>query len=446
MASRTAKTAMQKAIIFLTELLVVYQFTCGYAIKWQRGATLRMTTSDKRLRERLVTKLSSSSNQLTKRTGRRHNAPLPVVINSHKINAVPDTGADESVISAACASQLGLVTERDSFSVPFKLANVRCIKGHGVVQSFLSFARGKSKSSVEGVSFRVFPSLAVPLILGHHFLKHTKTPSKYDDRLRRSPSLLEHQPSIPRIFHLSAPKQRLRCYIDGIPVYANADTGAEMNLASRRWAEAHNVQIKRPDRGFERVMLADGSIALISGQFTADFRGLDKIDKVNKFDARTYQQDFFILDGLTSDILLCQSLLFHIQAFKEQQHAFMELDHADAFADMNLVTWLSEKEKKLLNALRRDRPSSPSTAQATPNSDASLQQLHVEAAREQDKHAQITREVATLVEAERAARLAAEENRYQGVIDDISLRLEQYLRANASSTSGTIPSTASSGP
>ncbi|KAL4799339.1 hypothetical protein BDV19DRAFT_310277 [Aspergillus venezuelensis] len=161
-------------------------------------------------------------------------------------------------------------------------------------------------------------------------------------------------PAIPRVFHLSAPKQRMRCYIGDVPVYTNADTGAEMNLVSRKWAETHNVHVRRRDRGYKRVMLADGSTARITGQFTADFRAFRSGGRDSRLNARKYEREFFILDGLTSDVLLGQNLLLDVRAFKKQQRSFIELHDSDTFADLNLVSWLSKKEKEFLNVLKRD--------------------------------------------------------------------------------------------
>ncbi|KAL4943118.1 E1-E2 ATPase-domain-containing protein [Aspergillus oleicola] len=373
-------------------------------------------------------------------------AVLPVIVHGRKVNAIPDTGSDESVISTACASELGLIIRHDPDPVTFKLANGRFVKSQGVVRATVYFARGSNRTEAVAEPFKVFPNLAVPLILGRGFLKYTKTLSKYDDRLQMAWNLYERQPSIPRVFHLSAPKQRLRCYIDGVPVYANADTGAEMNLASRKWAEAHNVPIRKPDRGYERVMLADGSVARISGQFIGNFRVFGETDKNPGTNARTSQKDFFILDGLTSDVLLCQNLLLDIRVFKEQQRSFVELHDSDAFADLNLVSWLSKKEKRFLNVFKKDRPVPTSPYGAGPES--CLERLHLENAREQDRHAQTVRDIATLPEAERTIQLADEETRYRNFIKDLASRLEQHQQqfaANASRPSSSVASAASTG-
>ncbi|KAL4780701.1 hypothetical protein BJX76DRAFT_360614 [Aspergillus varians] len=336
--------------------------------------------------------LQSSRPPLGRDARWKRGATLPLVINGSSVHAIPDTGADENVISIKCASALNLCIEVDRDPAIFKLANGRCVKSCGIVRTPLAFARGTSKHQIKEVLFKVFPALAVPMIMGRKFLKDTQTLSKYDDRLHRPSSHFPH--SVPRVLHLSAPKQRLRCYLNGFPVYANADTGAEMNLASPQWAAKHKVAVEKPAPGHDRVMLADGSIARITGQFSAKFCVSHK----------AFTKQFFILDGLTSDVLLCQELLLDIRAFKEQKKAFIELDSPDTFADLNLVSWLSKREKKFLKLFRKDTPK-PSL----PPDPVSFQdQLHLKAAREQDRHAQAVREISRLPEAERRNRMLAE--------------------------------------
>ncbi|KAJ5170166.1 uncharacterized protein N7500_002949 [Penicillium coprophilum] len=345
-------------------------------------------------------------------------ATLPVIINGQKVHAIPDTGADENVISTACVLQLGLTIERDPDPTTFKLANGRCVLSCGLVRSSFTFARGANKLKAPAV-FKVFPTLAVPLIMGRKFLRDTKTLTKHDDRLQKISNSRAF--GLPRIFHLNPAKQRLRCYLDGIPVYANADTGAEMNLASPKWASKNRMVLRKPEPGYERVMLADGSIAHISGQFTARFHVFQKGSKGST--PKVYTKQFFILEGLTSDVLLCQDLLLEIRAFKEQQKAFIELNNADTFSDLNLVSWLSKRERRFLAFFKRD---SPSKSPPKPPVVSFQQQLDVDAAREQHRHTEALRGISTLAEPERQNRLKQETQRYEAFLYDHSARMKAY--------------------
>jgi hypothetical protein len=187
-------------------------------------------------------------------------------------------------MSSACARRLGIKIERDSSwgrnGTAFRLANGRVIESCGFASiPSLSFAKGNNskKRSKEPVLFRVFDALAVPMILGRGFLKDTETLSRYTNRMKKvATATSPASSSIPRILHMNVAKERMLCYVNGVSVYANADTGAEMNLASPEWATRHAATaIQKPGRGYEEVMLADGSRARILGQFNARFQVSD---------------------------------------------------------------------------------------------------------------------------------------------------------------------------
>jgi hypothetical protein len=305
--------------------------------------------------------------------------------------------------------------------VTFKLANGRCIESCGVAWASVSFAKGRNQSAIPDTMFRVFPTLAAPIIMGRKFLRDTRTLSKYDDRLETKVIHSSFFSAIPRIFHLNAAKQRLRCYLDGVPVYANADTGAEMNLASPKWAAKNGMIIRKPDRGYERVMLADGSLARISGRFFARFQ---VHSNTRRRPSKAYMREFFILEGLTSDVLLCQDLLLDIGAFKKhQKHAFIELGNAGSFSDLNFVSWLSKREKKFLRLFKRDPPSESLVHQ---DPETSFQeQMDVDAAREQDRHKQALRDISSqlrIPESEKSKRLAKENQRHNDFLRNFAKR------------------------
>ncbi|KAL3475865.1 E1-E2 ATPase-domain-containing protein [Aspergillus californicus] len=365
----------------------------------------------------------------------RNTVTLPLIIKGRTSPAIPDTGADENVITTACASQLGLQISPDTNPIIFQLANGHRIRSCGIIKPIsITFAKGKNRPKVQA-SFRAFPTLAVPIIMGRRFLHETKTLSKYDDRLeeKRHISLFQH--AIPRIFHMNAPKQRFRCFLDGVPVYANADTGAEMNLASPEWAARHKMVIKRPDWGYERVMLADGSLARISGQFSARFQvhNPHQKDKGRGRKKRVYTtRQFFILDGLTSDVLLCQDLLLDIKAFKKEKKAFIELDSADCFSDLNLVSWLSKREKRFLTFFGRHHPPSTveimRTGSVRDRKELFQREMDREEAREQDTHAQALRAIklSDFSEPDKDVRVLEENRRHDDVLQVHATRRRKY--------------------
>lgn len=172
---------------------------------------------------------------------------LPICIGTESITAIPDTGSDENAISSAYAKKIGLHVQTHADSpASFQLANGRFIQSSGIASATCSFRKGLNKQSGTAIFFNVFPELAVPVIIGRAFLQATETLTRHIDRL--DISIHQRPPSVPpRILHLNHPVQRLRCYLNVNLVYANADTGAEMNLVSPEFAAQRGFQIEKPD-------------------------------------------------------------------------------------------------------------------------------------------------------------------------------------------------------
>ncbi len=91
-------------------------------------------------------------------------------------------------------------------------------------------------------SFFVFQRLApeVNVIMGCKFLEETKTLSHHRDRLRERSSMgMANR----RVLQMKMPKVRLACYLDASLVLACADTGSEIDLMSRAYAERRGFDI-----------------------------------------------------------------------------------------------------------------------------------------------------------------------------------------------------------
>ncbi|CAG2006479.1 unnamed protein product, partial [Fusarium graminearum] len=128
-------------------------------------------------------------------------------------------------------------------------------------------------------------------------------------------------------------------------VEANADTGAEIDLASPEFAARSEFSIEPTDQQHQFVQLADGSIASISGCFRARFNPSEK-PSTETLRPRAHMKTFHILDGLTSDILLSRHQIFEIYAFVEQANAFSEMERPDLHADPHLIAWLNRWRSK----------------------------------------------------------------------------------------------------
>ncbi|EXJ76357.1 uncharacterized protein A1O5_00865, partial [Cladophialophora psammophila CBS 110553] len=76
--------------------------------------------------------------------------------------------------------------------------------------------------------FHVFESLIRPAILGSVFLRYTETLTKHR-RLRLRERNVQIS-SLLQVMHVSAARERFRCYVDNNLVGADADTGSGMEL------------------------------------------------------------------------------------------------------------------------------------------------------------------------------------------------------------------------
>ncbi|KAM0553147.1 hypothetical protein ACHAPJ_007434 [Fusarium lateritium] len=262
---------------------------------------------------------------------------LPLILAGQRIMTTPDTGSDCNVMSAQIAKQLGLGFEGDPPHDIFKLANGRAILCKGKVSTCFVFPFEDTPALP--IVFHILEPLAASAIIGRAFLDATDTLTTHINRLVRTSHPFGMPLSPPRILHLSSPRRTLQCYINSTPVRANADTGAEMNLASSEFVARAGLRPQLPDHRHQYVQLADGSIVPISGCFRARFNPSEK-PSPETMRPRAHMKTFYVLDGLTTDVLLGRDLLFEIYAFVEQANAFIEIKCPDLYADLNLIAWL----------------------------------------------------------------------------------------------------------
>lgn len=197
--------------------------------------------------------------------------------------------------------------------------------------------------------FNVFKSLAVSLVIGRAFLDATDTLNKYSHRLSTVPQILSN---IPRLMHLNRPHRRMRCYLDENLVYANADTGAEMNLISPAFAAQRKYQIKKRkrDNSSRTIELADGSTVEVSTSVQLKFSPF--VSSLSGIKYEPQYATFYVLEGLTTDALLGDDILFGMNAFTQHQRSFIDISRLSTYGSLNLITWLKQKEGGLLSTLR----------------------------------------------------------------------------------------------
>jgi hypothetical protein len=56
---------------------------------------------------------------------------------------------------------------------------------------------------------------------------------------------------------------------------------------------------------------------------------------------------FYVLDGLTTDVLLGEGLLYGINAFTEHASSFVDLQNVDRSVELKGIVWLDRAEQQL---------------------------------------------------------------------------------------------------
>jgi hypothetical protein len=334
---------------------------------------------------------------------------LPMKFRNRLVVAVADTGSDINAVTRGLARRLKVKVRRSLQDQPFvKVGNGQKVQVYGQVVLTCSFAQGLPFKTRQ--TFNVFLRLAagVQAVMGRPFLDHTKTMTSHRSRLRQRISAS----SCPRIMHINMPRRRLACYLDSRLVFACPDTGSEIDLVSQAYATKMGLCVE-PVRDHEKyISLATGEIAVLSGKVKVRFDTYhpasadrptpkegphEQVDPARNVvdgpgsnstastapasnvtdgprdssaagtnDSRPdHHRTFYILDGLVTDVLLGEELLYSIDAFESHEDSFTDLsntDVSDPLLDMNIIKWLSNQEKVVVGMFRRGKSERPGFA------------------------------------------------------------------------------------
>jgi hypothetical protein len=274
---------------------------------------------------------------------RRAKRYLPMIINGSKFRTVPDTGSLENAISADEVRRLRLNFTGNIRQ--FVMGNGSTTISLGSVSLKCAFAQGDSHTTFQ--QFNVIENLAVPVIMGKRFLDNSKTLTSNQHRLEVIYTTVKRTF---RLLHLDRPRQLMRCYVNGSLVHANADTGAEMDLMSPSFALSNSLNIETLDEWERRVELADGRTAELLGKVRVGFDAYDACSS-SPTKSKRHVRTFYLMEGLTSDVLLGEDALYDINAFTEHSDSFFESSDCGECPELNLITWLEGRERQLSDAL-----------------------------------------------------------------------------------------------
>lgn len=224
-----------------------------------------------------------------------------------------DSGADDNTMTLEEARRLGLQMSAEAEDVKeFCLANGTVIKSLGKVVSTCNFAQGYASPNSLVTFFYIFQTLVEPIILGLGFLELTETLSKHRDRLVELNQPLDLSL---RVLSIGMPRRNLFCHLAEDPVFANADSGSDLDFISGKYAISRNIMIFP---GKEEIMLADGSIMTTSGvaRLPLSIRDIDAIDASdNTQNTVTIWGEFHIFEGMVQDVLVGHTTIEKLQVF-----------------------------------------------------------------------------------------------------------------------------------
>ena len=331
-------------------------------------------------------------------------------VSKKYFDAVPDTGSDENAMDWETFRTLGLALNRDQLArKQFSTANGKSFRSIGEAEVTCYFALDSSNVQHK-VRFNVFSRLAAPVIFGRGFLDQTETLTRHTHRLKRkeTPNV-----GLPKIMHFNRSGRRMQCSVDGIHTFANADTGAEMNLVSPSFVAKMSRGVLQVSKEDLRVQFADGTIERITKSVIATL-------SLNGDQGSTNLKTmFYVLPGLTSDVLIGEDTLYEADVFSKHLNTFIDIFNDDDHLSLNIIKWLTQKESRLLDGCKKrfSRPPKRGTWSPTTLLDinlnvSSFHNVLAEAdARELHCREQSERRIAHFPIRERAAALDAEQAR-----------------------------------
>ena len=269
---------------------------------------------------------------------------LPMIVHGAAITSRPDSGSEENIILAGLVTELGLLIDSSpEHQKEFRLANGKVVKALGQIIISCSFEKGPKI----GLSclFYVFEFLITPIIMGMTFLEETETLNKHRYRLqpRSTPPA-----ALLQLCSIGYPRRRLYCLADDEPQFATADTGSEIDLISPAYIKKRGLVMAEIDVLRSVVQLADGSTSRLLGKVFVSI-------VLGNSESPPYLREFYVLDGLTCDILLGEDFLEQVSAFTTYHYASSIDDEDDGVRAVNTIIWFNTVEWGLSRLVGRGK-------------------------------------------------------------------------------------------
>ncbi|KAL2808850.1 hypothetical protein BJX63DRAFT_407712 [Aspergillus granulosus] len=269
---------------------------------------------------------------------------VPGTLDEVDVDCFPDTGSCINAISLELAKQQGWPIRYRHNLPKVKLPTNRSVRPLGVVTLPWSFS---GENTVYDVEFLILPRCVHPVILGRNFLISSQT---LDTELlyRRFKKKRVYHTRRNRLCFLGSLFDRTRGTFNGHTAWALADTGSDVMVVSRSYAESHGFDIHTADNYREWLEFADGSMRRADGMVLNAEWSFGK-------GSLKYRQNFFVLDGIDTDIILSNSFLFENRIFSTHKlFRSQSLGSPTAAFDsgrLNLINLIKERNGCLSQSL-----------------------------------------------------------------------------------------------
>ncbi|KAK2741600.1 hypothetical protein CKAH01_06941 [Colletotrichum kahawae] len=229
-------------------------------------------------------------------------------VNGVGIEASPDTGSDECIVSSQLASKL-CKTPVSGTEKTITLANKKRVWSPGMIEVLWKFANDQTPHIL---NCWVLPHSSKEFVLGSRFLKMTGTLTKFFHRVKKV--LL---PPKLRLRLMGEEKERTMGFFNHRMTPALADTGSDLMLVSSEYVRRHGLTMHSGHGYCFEVELADGTTTYTTGVVrNAAWRIGDS----------TVRCDFHVLDGLPADVILSKDYLFDLNVFSKYTESFVNVD------------------------------------------------------------------------------------------------------------------------
>lgn len=261
---------------------------------------------------------------------------LPMIVHGSTIISRPDSGSEDNIIAVDVLSALKLKMDTaPEHRKKFRVANGKSVWALGQIVIKCFFAKDRTLELC--CTFYVFQNLTSQLIMGMPFLDETQTLVKYQYRFQ--PRIIPKYRPI-QLNSLNSPRRRLYCLVGSQPELANADTGSDLDLMSLDYVLKRGFSMTAVGLSSSTIQFADGSTSELEGKVSVSIvlgppEGLGTLTT------------FYVLDGLTSDIILGEDFLDKTTAFETYRDAFSIIDCDDDAAEVNGIIWFNKPESLL---------------------------------------------------------------------------------------------------